>query len=241
MNKEKAKQIIATWLVSSKGAKGQRGYIEGWFDEEDEEAFDLAIRALEREIEYGQMVVDLTKGEKVDDWVYDEDENATHTDCISRADTIKAMCAECRCEDECGGECTEVAIIKGMPSMSEEDVDYCNNCPYISWGKDCISRADVVEAIEGVDWYHVNSKGELVHGSTSDEESWYKAEDVYKAIESLPPVIPTERTGAWIEDGYYDSPFRICSYCGYEHQNQRGMWNYCPDCGAKMKDGTENE
>lgn len=35
MTREEAKQIIATWLVSSKGAKGQRGYIEGWFDEED--------------------------------------------------------------------------------------------------------------------------------------------------------------------------------------------------------------
>ena len=46
MTKEEAKQIIATWLVSSKGAKGQRGYIEGWFDEEDAEAFRMAIEAL---------------------------------------------------------------------------------------------------------------------------------------------------------------------------------------------------
>lgn len=54
--------------------------------------------------------------------------------------------------------------------------------------KDCIGREDAIEAIEGVDWYHVNSKGELVHGSTSEEESWYRAEEVYKAIESLPSV-----------------------------------------------------
>lgn len=56
---------------------------------------------------------------------------------------------------------------------------------------DCISRQQAIEAIEGVDWYHVNSKGELVHGSTSEDESWYRAEDIYKAIESLPPVTPT--------------------------------------------------
>ena len=55
---------------------------------------------------------------------------------------------------------------------------------------DCISRQQAVDAIECVDWYHVNSKGELVHGSTSDEESWYKAEDIYEAIESLPAVAP---------------------------------------------------
>lgn len=46
MTREEARQIIATWLVSSKGANGQRGYIEGWFDEEDVEAFRMAIEAL---------------------------------------------------------------------------------------------------------------------------------------------------------------------------------------------------
>lgn len=46
MTREEAGQIIATWLVSSKGAKGQRGYIEGWFDEEDVEAFRMAIEVL---------------------------------------------------------------------------------------------------------------------------------------------------------------------------------------------------
>ena len=46
MTRKEARRIIATWLVSSKGAKGQRGYIEGWFDEEDAEAFRMAIEAL---------------------------------------------------------------------------------------------------------------------------------------------------------------------------------------------------
>lgn len=46
MTRGEARQIIATWLVSSKGVKGQLGYIEGWFDEEDVEAFRMAIEAL---------------------------------------------------------------------------------------------------------------------------------------------------------------------------------------------------
>ena len=46
MTKEEAKQIIANWLVLSKGEKGQCGYIEGWFDEEDAEAFRMAIEVL---------------------------------------------------------------------------------------------------------------------------------------------------------------------------------------------------
>ena len=52
---------------------------------------------------------------------------------------------------------------------------------------DSISRAAVVDAIDGVDWYHQNQHGEMVHGANPDEhQAWYKAEDIYKAIESVP-------------------------------------------------------
>lgn len=57
MTREEARQIIATWLVSSKGVKGQRGYIEGWFDEEDVEAFRMAIEALSTEAVQGWIPV----------------------------------------------------------------------------------------------------------------------------------------------------------------------------------------
>jgi hypothetical protein len=46
MTREEARSILATWLVSAKGTKEQRGYIEGWFDKSDEEAFEMAIEAL---------------------------------------------------------------------------------------------------------------------------------------------------------------------------------------------------
>lgn len=52
MNKEEARQILACWLVASKGTEERLGYIEGWFDKKDEEAFHMAIEALnERPIE----------------------------------------------------------------------------------------------------------------------------------------------------------------------------------------------
>ena len=51
---------------------------------------------------------------------------------------------------------------------------------------DTISRAAVVDAIEGVDWYHINKNGEMVHGANdNDHQAWYKAEDIYKAVESV--------------------------------------------------------
>ena len=52
---------------------------------------------------------------------------------------------------------------------------------------DTISRAAVVDEIEGVDWYHINENGKMVHGANDEEhQAWYKAEDIYKAVESVP-------------------------------------------------------
>ena len=53
--------------------------------------------------------------------------------------------------------------------------------------QDLISRQAAIEAVESVDWYHQNKDGEMVHGANSDEhQAWYKADDIYKAIESVP-------------------------------------------------------
>jgi len=77
--------------------------------------------------------------------------------------------------------------------------------------EDCISRAAVVDAIEGVDWYHINRNGEMVHGANSAEhQAWYKADDIYKAIERVPSAQPertcvncgrTANNGGWYADG----------------------------------------
>jgi len=59
--------------------------------------------------------------------------------------------------------------------------------------EDCISRAAIVDAIEGVDWYHMTDSGEMVHGANSAEhQAWYKAEDIYAAIEGVPQAQPVE-------------------------------------------------
>lgn len=74
---------------------------------------------------------------------------------------------------------------------------------------DTISRTAVLDAVDGVDWYHQNKNGEMVHGANDDEhQAWYKADDIYKAIESVPSAQPEPR---WIpcserlpeEDGLY--------------------------------------
>lgn len=52
---------------------------------------------------------------------------------------------------------------------------------------DLISRADAIEAIEIVDWYHQNQNKDMVSGANDDEhQAWYKAQDIYKALEAVP-------------------------------------------------------
>ena len=59
---------------------------------------------------------------------------------------------------------------------------------------DTISRAAVVDAIEGVDWYHINRNGEMVHGANDAEhQAWYKADDIYAAIERVPSAQPVAK------------------------------------------------
>ena len=62
---------------------------------------------------------------------------------------------------------------------------------------DMISRMAVLDAVESVDWYLQIKNGEMVHGANdNDHQAWYKAEDIYKAVESVPPAQPEseERT-----------------------------------------------
>lgn len=64
-------------------------------------------------------------------------------------------------------------------------LDALSSFPQISL--DTISRQDTIEAMEGVDWYHIDSNGRLVHGANSKkDEPLYKVEDVYKVLEQMP-------------------------------------------------------
>lgn len=46
MNRTEAIEILENWLSSSRRTEKRLGYINGWFYEEDEEAFRMAIEAL---------------------------------------------------------------------------------------------------------------------------------------------------------------------------------------------------
>lgn len=79
MDKQEAKEILENWLSQSKGSKDQCGYVEGWFYEDDEEAFSMAIEALqddwvpvsERLPENGYWLWSATSGQVKKDFYWD--------------------------------------------------------------------------------------------------------------------------------------------------------------------------
>ena len=88
--------------------------------------------------------------------------------------------------------------------------------------EDAISRQAVLEYIEG-------SGAELGHDSEN--------ELVRHDIKELPPVIPQSKIGHW--NRVTDKTEHLvweCDKCGWQ---QRFNTNYCPDCGAKMKEVKE--
>lgn len=62
----------------------------------------------------------------------------------------------------------------------------------------------------------------------------YKAVPV-KAIEAA-PAVDAKRVlrGEWIEKPYLLGTTRYCSRCGANYGMPHGVFNYCPNCGAKM-------
>lgn len=96
---------------------------------------------------------------------------------------------------------------------------------------DLISRADVIDAMAELQ-ARASSKGEL----TGISKAW-------KKIKGLPSA---KQTGAWIgeADGYADGwpvyDMWYCSECDYAVESDEiPIWNFCPNCGARMKNDNE--
>lgn len=53
---------------------------------------------------------------------------------------------------------------------------------------DLISRSAALKDAESIDWYHINQNGRLVSGSTSDDVSYVKFDDVISMLKNAPAV-----------------------------------------------------
>ena len=73
-----------------------------------------------------------------------------------------------------------------------------------------VNIEDLKDAIMCLDWYHQNKNGEMVHGASDEHQAWYKAEDIYHVLDTLPSAQPertcvncgrTANNGGWYADG----------------------------------------
>ena len=96
---------------------------------------------------------------------------------------------------------------------------------------DTISRAAVVDEIEGVDWYHINKNGEMVHGANDAEhQAWYKADDIYAAIGRVPStrqeIVACGDCKHWIchdrRCGYWNHGVKPLDWCCHAERRSDG-------------------
>ena len=89
---------------------------------------------------------------------------------------------------------------------------------------DLIKREDAIDAIECVDWYHQNRNKDMVSGANSAEhQAWYKADDVYKALEAVPSADRPQ--GEWSIDSVDEIEL---SYGGKEQTMSRSAVAIAP-------------
>jgi hypothetical protein len=106
---------------------------------------------------------------------------------------------------------------------------------------DCISRADILDAIETWDKFGINAEQKLIRWQ-DHYVPYVHLDDVRNAIANMPSVTPTRPKGKWIHwtDDYKD--YATCSCCGYGEEGEvllSDKTSFCPICGADMRGDTE--
>lgn len=146
-------------------------------------------------------------------------------------------------------------VIAGLECCLSEDKSCEEHCPYFmgeykldgciddvmadalevlkARGGDLISRSAFLESIEGMDWYTIHYDGTVSQGAPSEEVAWYKATDVYSAINEAPAVETEPVVHAHWEK--FKNPSGThgirCSRCKVVNGRKS---SFCPECGAKM-------
>lgn len=85
--------------------------------------------------------------------------------------------------------------------------------------EDLIRRSDAIDAIENTDWYRQNHNKDMVSGANSSEhQAWYKADDVYKALEAIPTIEPKREE--WADIIGYEGLYQVSNEARV--RNQKG-------------------
>lgn len=122
-------------------------------------------------------------------------------------------------------------------------LELCDNVDYMDAGQRVIALLNIhkcMDAIAGLPIIEVSedciSRADALNEFKKDYDDVF---DLMVAIEELPSVVPSRAEGEWKNTvgGIY-----MCSNCKSSFTNipkdgyWKPMWNFCPNCGAKMKE-----
>lgn len=109
---------------------------------------------------------------------------------------------------------------------------------------DYIKREDAINAVESLPTWWADEGG-YYGGMQQPRVALLEPEDVINAIKNIPSADVVEaKHGKWVEqedflgDTYYDCSCCGESFCLIEGTPTDNMYNFCPNCGAKMDGGT---
>ena len=94
----------------------------------------------------------------------------------------------------------------------------------------------LIDADAAVDRYYTEwEKVDICDGA--QDRDWLK-----QCIDEAPTIDPEDLRprGRWIEKPYLIGTTRYCSKCGENYGMPHGVFNYCPNCGAKMIEEVPN-
>lgn len=154
-------------------------------------------------------------------------------DAVSRADVLESFADLYETFEDCSKEIInelhrKFEDLRMLPSVTPKP-DHSGDTTEMVEHDDCISRQAVADVA-----YEV---GNLFDGEDDTRTPYGVAFDIQMAVDKLPSVTPKRKTGKWIHSDF-SHEFLHCSECG---RGRHFCSNFCPNCGADMRQREENK
>lgn len=110
--------------------------------------------------------------------------------------------------------------------------------------EDCISREAIKQGLQEHRNFYVNAYGGFSNLSQNDKSRVDEIDNCIAMVVNEPSVTPQRPKGKWKRiAGFEDCNYDKCSVCGAYQLFYYGKpsTNYCPNCGAEMSGGDEDE
>ena len=130
-------------------------------------------------------------------------------------------------------------ILKQFPKADFDGDDLENMKAYPYWKTDITGLFNILKSIPIIEACenYISRENALNSLIATDLKGWELAVAL-EAIEKLPSVTPQRPKGKWIRSWCEWQQYLECSKCGYE-TGLRCDTNYCPNCGADMRESEE--